>query len=384
MDKKILILFVRRGYLEIEYILPILKVLKKKYLIATYFEKQKAYDSLITQKKIFHDWQEVSAKYYINGLLDNLILRLILKIFLFLKIDKIFFFKKVVNHIHSLDEVCKKLNIDRKNVKSLMSDYNTHSQTLYQILISKRKPSVYFFPTSPQIIKARSKVNRNVRPFLKYVDYLFINSKYEFKYWSNFIEKKKIKIIGLPIFYELKKKNNFYKKKPKILISYNCVEKKYQKKEIQNIKFLLEQLLIFKIDIVIKLHPMKKDQYILDIVKKLNSNKIFFSSKNLKELLSDNVKVHICSTKTAAITYSNFYKIPTLGFIQYDRGYDPKSFQIQNNLVKPIKNFNHFKKDISLILKGDKTISNQQKISFNKVYMMPLNIKKNILNLFND
>ena len=41
---------------------------------------------------------------------------------------------------------------------------------------------------------------------------LFINSKYEFKYWSNFIDKKKIKIIGLPIFYGIKKRNNFYKK----------------------------------------------------------------------------------------------------------------------------------------------------------------------------
>ena len=29
MNKKILFLFVRRGYLEIEYILPILEILKK-------------------------------------------------------------------------------------------------------------------------------------------------------------------------------------------------------------------------------------------------------------------------------------------------------------------------------------------------------------------
>ena len=41
MNKKILILFVRRSYLEIEYILPVLKILKKKYFIYTYFEKKK-------------------------------------------------------------------------------------------------------------------------------------------------------------------------------------------------------------------------------------------------------------------------------------------------------------------------------------------------------
>ena len=41
MKKKILILFVRRGYLEIEYILPVLKILKERYFIYTYFEKKK-------------------------------------------------------------------------------------------------------------------------------------------------------------------------------------------------------------------------------------------------------------------------------------------------------------------------------------------------------
>ena len=88
---------------------------------------------------------------------------------------------------------------------------------------------IYFFPTSPQIVNAKKKVVKNSRPFLKYIDYLLINSKFEFDYWSNFIIKSKIKIIGIPLFYSLKKKlfkeNNF-----KILISYNCVEKKYQKK----------------------------------------------------------------------------------------------------------------------------------------------------------
>ncbi len=58
MNKKILILFVRRSYLEIEYILPVLKILKKKYFIYTYFEKKKAFDSLLSQSDVYSDWKK--------------------------------------------------------------------------------------------------------------------------------------------------------------------------------------------------------------------------------------------------------------------------------------------------------------------------------------
>ena len=53
MKKKILILFVRRGYLEIEYILPVLKILNERYFIYTYFEKKKAFKSLLSQSDVY-------------------------------------------------------------------------------------------------------------------------------------------------------------------------------------------------------------------------------------------------------------------------------------------------------------------------------------------
>ena len=41
MNKKILILFVRRGYLEIEYILPVLKILKKNIIFLLILKNKK-------------------------------------------------------------------------------------------------------------------------------------------------------------------------------------------------------------------------------------------------------------------------------------------------------------------------------------------------------
>lgn len=382
MSKKILVLFVRRGYLEVEYILPILKILKKKFIIITYFEKKKAFNSLSNQKDIFKKWKNVNSNYYIDFLFDNLFLKISLKILLFLDLNNSIS-NKIIKKIHSLTNICKKLNIEESMIKYILSDYNTHSQKIYQILKKKKRPLIYFFSTSPLAINAKKKkVNKNSRPFLKYIDYLLINSKFEFDYWSNFIIKSKIKIIGIPLFYSLKKTKLFKQKNFKILISYNCVEKKYQKREISYVKRLLENLIDLKIPIIIKLHPMKQQKYIFDIAKELKSDYLSFSTKNLSYLLKDNIKINICSTKTAAATYSNFYGIPTFGYKQYDHGYHPNSIQMRLKLIKPIKNFRQLRKDILLIVKGDKVIQNQQTVSFNNVYKMPLNIDKFILNLF--
>ena len=213
MNKKILILFVRRGYLEIEYILPVLKILKKKYYIFTYFEKQKTYKSLQRQKDVYDEWTKINSNYYILNKTDNLIYKIILKFLIFFVLGNNLIFKKIVSKVHSLNNVCKKLNISTSNVKYILSDSNTHSETLNQILLDKKKKiKVYFFSPQPQIFKPKSKiVNTEGRPFLKYIDTLLINSKYDLKYWSNFIEKKKIKIIGPSIFFNFKKKKKFKK-----------------------------------------------------------------------------------------------------------------------------------------------------------------------------
>ena len=386
MNKKILILFVRRSYLEIEYILSVLKILKEKYFIYTYFEKKKAFDSLLSQSDVYNVWKKINKNYYILNKFNNLYLKILLKILIIFQFNKNSFFKKILSEVHSFEKICNKLKINKLKIKYILSDLSTHSETLNQILLNKKKQiKIVFFQTSPQNFTQRfKKVNVNARPFLKLIDLLLINSKYDFNYWLNFIGKEKIKIIGPSLFYNLNKNKTLKNRNPKILISYNCVEKKYQTKEIKNIKDILRKLIKLEIDIVIKLHPIKQYKYIFDIVNELNSKYISFSSKNLKYLMKENIKAHICSIKTAAGTYSNYFNIPTYGFVTYHHGHNTKSFQIKQNLIKPIDSFDVLKKEIHLILKGDKTLQKKQQNSFKKIYKMPLNKDKFILNLFDN
>ena len=384
MKKKILILFVRRGYLEIEYILPVLKILNERYFIYTYFEKKKAFKSLLSQSDVYDEWKKINKNYYILNKFNNLFLKILLKILIILQFNKNLFFNKILSEVHSFEKICSQLKVNKFKIKYILSDVNTHSETLNQILLNKNRHfKIVFFLTSPQVVKSISKkLNINARPFLKLIDLLLINSEYDFNYWSNFISREKIKIIGPSLFYHLRKNKTFKNRKPKILISYNCVEEKYQEKEIKNIKEILGKLIKLEIDIIIKLHPMKQYKYIFDVVNELSSKYISFSSKNLKYLMKENIKVHICAIKTAAGTYSNYFNIPTYGFVTYHHGYDPNSFQIKQNLIKPIDNFDVLKKEIHLILKGDTTLQKKQQNSFKKIYKMPLNINKFILNLF--
>ena len=94
MNKKILILFVRRGYLEIEYVLPILKILRERYFIYTYFEKRKAYKSLLSQSDVFNEWKKINKNYYILNKFNNLFLKILLKILIILQFNKNSFLKK--------------------------------------------------------------------------------------------------------------------------------------------------------------------------------------------------------------------------------------------------------------------------------------------------
>ena len=69
MKKKILII-VRRGFLEIEYVLPILKRFSKKYEISTIFLNQNSFKSLKYNSFLFNQWKKINKNYFIQKRLD--------------------------------------------------------------------------------------------------------------------------------------------------------------------------------------------------------------------------------------------------------------------------------------------------------------------------
>lgn len=221
MRKKNLILIVRRSYLEIEYILPVLLELKKKFFISTFFLKYDAYRSLKLNKNIYKTWQKININYYIYSFKDNFFLRfirLVLKNFIRNNRSIDLFFEK---KLHSYNFILNKLNLNNENTLLVLGDYNNFNTWFKNIFILNKKdrPVIINYPSSPTVIlrKIRKKISNKIL----YCDLLFLNHIKEKKYWGQFINLDKIHICGIPIF-EKNWINKIYSNKKKSKKKNNC------------------------------------------------------------------------------------------------------------------------------------------------------------------
>ena len=69
MKKKILVMM-RRGFLEFEYILPLLKIFSIRYEINTVFLNKKSFISLKNNPYLFKEWKKINKNYYIQKKYD--------------------------------------------------------------------------------------------------------------------------------------------------------------------------------------------------------------------------------------------------------------------------------------------------------------------------
>lgn len=387
MNKKIIVL-VRRGYLEIEYILPILLILKKKFDIIFFFESNKSYKSLISKKEIYIKYKKIAYRSYISNIFESFFLKIIIKFCNFFKLYNSFLFKYSSEKVFGLLQLLKKINISHYDqIKFIMTDYNTSSQRIVSFAnFHNKKYKIVFFPSSPQLagdlttlkgsneknkLTAFNFMNDKKKRMLKYADFLLVNSKFELNYWNKYIDKKFIKIIGLPIFYHISKRTSLKNKVKKkiIVISYNCVENQFQYKEYLRMKSYLNILINLKnFRIFIKLHPHKIKNYIFKLVKEINSKKIFFTNENLISLIKK-ADFHLTMTRTAAISYSNFFKIPTLGYrFLSSEILDKNSIQVKLNLVKEINDRKSLKMVLENLMLKNNNLGKIQNINFHKVY----------------
>lgn len=402
MNKKIIVL-VRRSFLEIEYILPILLILKKKFKIIFFFESNKSYKSLISRKEIFNKYKKIAYKCYISSIFESFFFKSILKFCNFFKLYNSFLFKYSWEKVFGLQQLLKKMKIsDYDQIKFVMTSYDTSSQRIVSFAnFLDKKYKIIFFPSSPQMIddlstiKLSNKKNKltasstvfdKKKRMLKYADFLLINSKFELNYWNKYINEKFIKIIGLPIFYNISNRTSLRNKaKEKIIvISYNCVEEKFQRKESLRIKAYLNILINFKtLRIFIKLHPEKTKNYIFKLVKEINSKKILFTDKNLLALIK-NAHFHLTATRTAAISYSNYFKIPTLGyrFLSSYKFLDKNPNQVKLNLVKEIDDSKSLQIVLENLMQKKSNLGKIQNINFHKLYPNIKDPKNFILKIF--
>jgi hypothetical protein len=115
-----IILNVRRHYGEIDWILPILYFLKKKYKIYAVFDYKFTFDNLKKNKQLFKIWKEVIEDYYIQDIKKKILLKFLNKFFENFLIKKFISEEikyKLKEKIYSIKEIFYKFKISKKNLK---------------------------------------------------------------------------------------------------------------------------------------------------------------------------------------------------------------------------------------------------------------------------
>ena len=132
MEKKIILLNISKSSAEIDWILPVLYELSKKYRIFTIFQNLKSYETLTKDKILFQLWKKISPDYAIDNIYDKLIRYLSNK--LFGKFNFINYLKK------------KKLIFN--DIKVILSEFGTYCWIFDEIKKISKKPTTFYFPTS--------------------------------------------------------------------------------------------------------------------------------------------------------------------------------------------------------------------------------------------
>ena len=114
MEKKVVLLIINRGA-EVDWILPILNKLSKKFLIYSYFRSQKSFNSLKSNNELFNLWLKINNDYHIEKKTNNFFWKLLRFFFSYFNINSEFFHEK----IHDLDYIINKIKLKNNlpNVK---------------------------------------------------------------------------------------------------------------------------------------------------------------------------------------------------------------------------------------------------------------------------
>ena len=202
MNKKIILLQIRRHYGELDWLFPLLFRLKKKnFKIITYFDDHNSYLNLTKNLFLYKNWKSLNTDYYIQKKTDKLILKLIFKIFVSLnnKLKNLNFLSKYINlisyKVYNINTILKKNDI--KDFKLFFCSNNNFSNLYKYFKKNNKIIKIIRFPTSQHV--------RN------YEKQLFLNKRILFgdKYLFRFRDEAN-EYFGSRIYeYYSKKKNNF-------------------------------------------------------------------------------------------------------------------------------------------------------------------------------
>ena len=384
--KKVIIIFVNNSMAELDWIMPVIQKLSKKYYIFTYFRNKKTFETLQMNRQLFSLWNEVNNSYFIENIFNNFFYKLSRKILYFFQIK---IFDKFLNYkIHSTSffkkTIYRKLNNKNFNVEIIFSDFGESFSALKNLKLindkKKKKPLIVHYPHTATAYEEK----KNKFPVNLQGDILLLNRKRDIHYFKDYIDNSKIRISGIPKYDEwwikkiLKDKSNIFdldysvknlKKKLVITIGYYS---RFDVPGLRNKEHLFKNQLIELMNVVskipnafiiFKLHPRRNSLIFKKILDKYNK-KIWQISKMHLIKLNNLSNCFINSVESSACYDSLCLKIPTLQIWRI-KGVEPKNgYLTKLGLVKNLKNVNELTKYLTLSLNKNHNLWKLQQRNF--------------------
>ncbi len=294
MKNKIIFFIVNRGA-EVDWILPILNKLSRKYFVYTYFRSNRSFNALKSNNQLFNLWKRINNDFHIEQKIDNFFWKILRKFHVLLTCK---FKNSLNNKIHNIKFIEKKIkeNFKLKNpsVDLMFSEAGIYSGWVEACKSKLNKPLIIHFPPNPNIF-----LKKIHKKFKLSGDLFLIGSKKSIPAHSKLINPKKIVSCGVPKFdnWWIKKlttqKIDFNKKEIKnkkiITVAFNSYFEVLEKKEFIKLEDQLHKLMkvlisLKNIKIIFKIHPMLDSPHFMKILKMYDHSKWLVSKNHLIKL----------------------------------------------------------------------------------------------------
>ena len=387
MKKKNVLLVIRKGQPELDWITPVLFKLQNRINLYIFFSSEKI-KIRIEKNQNFQILKKISKKIFFFYYYYNVVWRLLFKLIRITKKNNLFFLNNFFyKKIHNINKLKNKLEL-REKIDIVFAEYGNDSSWLKAISEFKEKPIIFNYPSSPLVFFQRKGIEFYKKKLI--CDYVFLISKNDFNYWSKSIDKSKMISVGNPSYdgWWLNKinKNNkisFANNKKRILFAYNSdfglIPKHKEKLLEKDLDLFMSVFTSTKkfnsTKLIFKIHPFRNNPRYLKILKKYD--KKFWEIRNESlSLLSQKVDVVISSFDSSAFLDGLYSKKPSIEFFRsyYNKRTFPKISLHQITRISISMN----KKNIKILLdkalfKSNNKFWSRQKINFNKIYRVNSN-----------
>lgn len=315
MKKDSVVIFIKNGYAEVDWLLPVLQKLKKKYSILFFFSSKKSHDVLKKNKFIYSEFKKIRDEEYIQKKSDFIILRFLRKI-----IIRFSYLERCTNYlnskIHDINFIKKLFN--NYNIKSIFSEFDYLNPWLRTV--DQSKINIFHYPSTPKIFP-KYKRNKFFPRHNLLGKYLILNSSRDLLFWRKKNINKKILISGYPKYDRSWMKKSFNlkvvnKKKNKILFPYNYNLSKYDFNDQKKIKLYLKKIIEIilnktKYELTVKPHPRADTSYLFQLIKKFNNKRIKVTNQHLFKLLKE-TKFCLFEPESSVVLDALAMKVPPL------------------------------------------------------------------------